>query len=322
MNLATALIALAEDLATLAPLEQFGVVIGAATPFGGSIVWGWRRGRRHVAERAEANATLRQDLADYAALTNKVAETIARQRERRAELECEQPAAMLARAAADPARAAEILGALLARLGPALATCCREQAAHELSCSIDGGKEEASSLRRARRLAATAARLTPDDDGIRRLRTEIAQLAAEAGAAAGRWREADGQWSAAVEYATGGATATAVALLNRLAIAAVAQYGAGRYAIARITLRRVVLLAERHLGLDHPDTLTSRSNLAACLESLGRAEEAEPMLRATLADRERVLGPDHPDTLNSRNNLAQCLEHLGRAEEAFAVRAG
>ena len=61
---------------------------------------------------------------------------------------------------------------------------------------------------------------------------------------------------------------------------------------------------ERVLGPDHPDTLTSRNNLAVAYRAAGRAAEAIPLLEQTLADRERVLGPDHPDTLTSRNNLA------------------
>ena len=54
---------------------------------------------------------------------------------------------------------------------------------------------------------------------------------------------------------------------------------------------------ERVLGPDHPDTLTSRNNLAAAYRAAGRAAEAIPLHERTLADRERVLGPDHPDTL-------------------------
>ena len=64
------------------------------------------------------------------------------------------------------------------------------------------------------------------------------------------------------------------------------------------------------LGADHPDTLTSRHNLAAAYEAAGRLGEAIPLFEQTLADRERVLGPDHPDTLASRNNLAGARRRL------------
>jgi tetratricopeptide (TPR) repeat protein len=61
---------------------------------------------------------------------------------------------------------------------------------------------------------------------------------------------------------------------------------------------------ERILGADHPDTLSSRNNLAGAYESAGRLDEAIGLHEQTLADRERILGADHPNTLTSRNNLA------------------
>jgi tetratricopeptide (TPR) repeat protein len=76
---------------------------------------------------------------------------------------------------------------------------------------------------------------------------------------------------------------------------------------------------ERVLGPDHPDTLTSRSELAYAYESAGRVREAIDLYEATLADRERVLGPDHLDTLTSRNNLASAYEAAGRVSEAIPL---
>jgi tetratricopeptide (TPR) repeat protein len=76
---------------------------------------------------------------------------------------------------------------------------------------------------------------------------------------------------------------------------------------------------ERVLGPDHPDTLTSRNDLAAAYQDAGRFAEAIPLHEPTLAGRERVLGPDHPDTLTSRNNLAAAYQHAGRAAEAIPL---
>ncbi|MEV4178786.1 tetratricopeptide repeat protein [Nonomuraea sp. NPDC049709] len=81
-------------------------------------------------------------------------------------------------------------------------------------------------------------------------------------------------------------------------------------------LERACTVYERALGVDHPDTLTSRNNLACAYESVGDLGRAIPLHEATLADRERVLGTDHPDTFNSQNNLAGAYESggdLGRA---------
>ncbi|MEV4364555.1 tetratricopeptide repeat protein [Nonomuraea sp. NPDC049625] len=73
---------------------------------------------------------------------------------------------------------------------------------------------------------------------------------------------------------------------------------------------------ERVLGADHPDTLTSRNNLASAYESAGDLGRAIPLFEATLAEQERVVGADHRYTLRSRNNLAhayQAAGDLGRA---------
>ena len=72
----------------------------------------------------------------------------------------------------------------------------------------------------------------------------------------------------------------------------------------------------RVLEPDHPDTLTSRSNLAHILYECGRPDDAEAEHRAVLETRTRVLGPDHPDTLSSRSNLSLVLRDLGRLDQA------
>ena len=82
---------------------------------------------------------------------------------------------------------------------------------------------------------------------------------------------------------------------------------------------RLVAACERVLGPDHPDTLTSRNNLAAAYRAAGRLDEAITLHEQTLAARERVLGPDHPDTLTSRNNLAAAYRDAGRLDEAISL---
>jgi tetratricopeptide (TPR) repeat protein len=91
---------------------------------------------------------------------------------------------------------------------------------------------------------------------------------------------------------------------------------AGRNAEAEKEQRAVLAGRERVLGPEHPDTLTSRSDLATMLDNSGQYAEAEKEHRATLAIRERVLGPEHPDTLTSRDNLAYVLEEQGNHVEA------
>ena len=92
--------------------------------------------------------------------------------------------------------------------------------------------------------------------------------------------------------------------------------GQGQPGRAAGHLQRALADRQRVLGADHPDTLTSRNNLAMAYRAAGDLSRAIPPLEQTLADRQRVLGADHPDTLTSRNNLAMAYRaagDLGRA---------
>ena len=69
-------------------------------------------------------------------------------------------------------------------------------------------------------------------------------------------------------------------------------------------------------GDDHPDTLTSASNLALNLWYLGEFQRARALDEDTLTRRRRVLGEDAPDTLTSASQLANDLLGLGDYLEA------
>ena len=90
----------------------------------------------------------------------------------------------------------------------------------------------------------------------------------------------------------------------------------GLYLQAVLLLRTALGRCERVLGPEHPETLTSVSNLASVLQLTGVYGEAEPLVRRGLAGRDRVLGPEHPDTLMSVNNLARLLTRTGAYGEA------
>ncbi len=80
--------------------------------------------------------------------------------------------------------------------------------------------------------------------------------------------------------------------------------------------RLLIPIRERVLGLEHPNTLWSRMNLANALHSQGEYEEAEKECRAVLAIQERVMGAEHPDTLRSRMGLANALCYQRKHQEA------
>ncbi|MFF3689725.1 FxSxx-COOH system tetratricopeptide repeat protein [Streptomyces sp. NPDC002187] len=94
---------------------------------------------------------------------------------------------------------------------------------------------------------------------------------------------------------------------------------AGAFGAARLLHERVLDVETRTLGPDHPDTLTSRNNLANALFGMGEPAEAIRLLRQTLEDRARILGPEHPDTLTSRNDLACALDGTGGHAEAVGL---
>ena len=95
-----------------------------------------------------------------------------------------------------------------------------------------------------------------------------------------------------------------------------AELGAPQAAIA---LSGAVDHLGKILGDDHPQTLTSRGNLAGAYYSAGRLDEAIPLHEEVLADRVRVLGDDHPHTLTSRGNLAGAYQSAGRLDQAITL---
>jgi hypothetical protein len=77
----------------------------------------------------------------------------------------------------------------------------------------------------------------------------------------------------------------------------------------------------RVLGKEHPDTLTTTGNVAACLSHQGNYVEAE---REVLGTTRRVLSDEHPSTLWSANSLAKMLvdSDQGKHSEAEQILKG
>ena len=69
--------------------------------------------------------------------------------------------------------------------------------------------------------------------------------------------------------------------------------------------------SRRVLGDEHPDTLTSISNLAGLYQSQGRYEEAEPLYLECIKGRRRILGNKHPDTISTIYNLGDMYRTQG-----------
>jgi eukaryotic-like serine/threonine-protein kinase len=90
----------------------------------------------------------------------------------------------------------------------------------------------------------------------------------------------------------------------------------GRLARSEPLFRDAMEKRRRVLGSEHPDTLTSNSNMGGLLQAQGRPAEAEPYLREALEGRRRVLGNEHPQTLTSISNMASLLQAQGKLTEA------
>ena len=74
----------------------------------------------------------------------------------------------------------------------------------------------------------------------------------------------------------------------------------GQVTAATSYFQHLAHTASQQLGPDHPDTLTTRGNLATWRGHAGDAAGAATAFQELL----RVMGPDHPITLTARNNLA------------------
>jgi len=93
----------------------------------------------------------------------------------------------------------------------------------------------------------------------------------------------------------------------------------GRHAEA-CELLASLIEKQAKLGVDHPDTLTSRQSLAHWRGMAGDPADAVVALVAVVTDRSRVLGVDHPDTLTSRQSLAHWRGMAGDSAGAAAAQ--
>jgi len=79
---------------------------------------------------------------------------------------------------------------------------------------------------------------------------------------------------------------------------------------------QAIIKRKKIFGQEHPDTLTSMSNLAFTYVNQGRWKEAEKLQIQVLDMRKRVLEQEHPDTLTSISDLASTYKYQGRWKKA------
>jgi CHAT domain-containing protein/Flp pilus assembly protein TadD len=93
-------------------------------------------------------------------------------------------------------------------------------------------------------------------------------------------------------------------------------FKAGKYADAVSLAQRLVSIAERTAGPNHPNVGTALSLLANIYEAQGRYTDAEPPCKRALAIYEKANGPEHPTVALALGNLANLYEHEGRYGDA------
>jgi hypothetical protein len=69
------------------------------------------------------------------------------------------------------------------------------------------------------------------------------------------------------------------------------------------------------LGPDHPDTLTTRNNIAQLTGQSGDPAAALHLSQDLLPDLVRVLGPEHPHTLTTRSGTTHWAEVLSASSQ-------
>ena len=78
----------------------------------------------------------------------------------------------------------------------------------------------------------------------------------------------------------------------------------------------MLVINEKVLGPDHPETAASLNGLALIYDSQGLYAKAEPLYQRALVISEKVLGPDHIHTSTYQNNLASLYYMQGLYDKA------
>ena len=74
---------------------------------------------------------------------------------------------------------------------------------------------------------------------------------------------------------------------------------------ARRIQENVLTMSQRLLGQEHPNTLSSMSNLGLFLRGRGRSGGSHTAFEQVVDVRRRVLGEEHPDIVDTMDYLAQ-----------------
>ncbi|MCL2376875.1 MAG: tetratricopeptide repeat protein [Defluviitaleaceae bacterium] len=80
---------------------------------------------------------------------------------------------------------------------------------------------------------------------------------------------------------------------------------------------RALVVYEKLLGTDHPDTATTYNNMASVFRAQGDYDKALEWYGKDLTISEKVLGAEHPDTATTYNNMASVFRAQGDYDKAL-----
>ena len=95
--------------------------------------------------------------------------------------------------------------------------------------------------------------------------------------------------------------------------------GIGEYAPAIDHLTRAESLTRKHLGPEHPDTISVMNCLARTHFDAANFDLALPLFHEAIRLRKATLGPEHPSTLTEMNNLATVYQAAGKLDLAVPL---
>jgi eukaryotic-like serine/threonine-protein kinase len=90
----------------------------------------------------------------------------------------------------------------------------------------------------------------------------------------------------------------------------------GQVKEAQARYEQALAFAQRELGPEHPEVLTTLNQLGNLYKQEGRFADARKALEQVLAIRERVAGKDHPDVAAALNNLGNVDRIEGKLDDA------
>ncbi|XSG76971.1 tetratricopeptide repeat protein [Herpetosiphon llansteffanensis] len=90
----------------------------------------------------------------------------------------------------------------------------------------------------------------------------------------------------------------------------------GNFTYAQQLYEHAWMVNKRHLGKNHPDTITSINNLAIVVTNQGLYKKAQELSELALSLYQKKLGKDHIYTIRAMNNLAAVIERQGYYQKA------